>query len=182
VFTGGVIDWLALLFLFVFVFALVCCHVLMLWYSVYSIDFNIMSEGGNYDRWHYSAEYTEFLLYLPFIHNIIDGHFSVKPGGGGVYIIQSAHNTCFYTRFLCCMYADVLHILIICIECLTWMHDRELTSICIFPTLLNRFQWHLASYVYTKFSTRQNIDLVNKLAFHVKYKGQSEFPQWWYCL
>lgn len=69
-----------------------------------------MSEGGNYDQWHYSAEYTEFLLYLPFIHNFADAHFSVKPGGEGVYIIQSTHNTCFFTRFLCCMYAGVQHI------------------------------------------------------------------------
>lgn len=65
------------------------------------IDFNIKSEGGNYDHWHYSAEYTEFLLYLPFIHNFADAHFNVKPGDGGVYIIQSTHNTCFFTRFLC---------------------------------------------------------------------------------
>jgi hypothetical protein len=93
------------------VIMMITCH--MFWWSVYSIDFNILSEGGNYDHWRYSVEYTEFLLYLPFIHNFADANFNVKPGGGRVYIIQSTHNTCFFTRFFCCMYTGVLHILMV---------------------------------------------------------------------
>jgi len=78
---------------------------LMFFVSVYSIDFNILSEGGNYDHWKYSARYEEFLLYFPYVRYFIDGHFSVKPAGGDTYIIRSTHNTCFLYGLFCCMYA-----------------------------------------------------------------------------
>ncbi|XP_021931766.1 uncharacterized protein LOC110835643 isoform X2 [Zootermopsis nevadensis] len=65
------------------------------------IDFNVLSEGGNFDHWHYTAQYTEFLSSLPFVRNFADGHFSVRPGAGGVYTIESTHIICFFTRLLC---------------------------------------------------------------------------------
>ncbi|XP_069674060.1 uncharacterized protein [Periplaneta americana] len=65
------------------------------------IDFNILSETGNYDHWSYSAEYTEFLSSLPFIHNFADAHFNVKPMKDGSYVIQSTHSTCFISRLAC---------------------------------------------------------------------------------
>lgn len=65
------------------------------------IDFTILSEDGNYDHWKYSARYEEFLLYFPYIRYFIDGHFNVKPAGGGTYIIQSTHNTCFLSGLFC---------------------------------------------------------------------------------
>jgi hypothetical protein len=95
----------------------------------YSIDFTILSEGGNYEHWHYTAQYTEFLLSLPFIHNFADGHFNVKPSGGGVYVIQSTHNTCFFTRLLCCMYAGRLRKLMVellCILYTKWAYHAHL--------------------------------------------------------
>jgi hypothetical protein len=82
----------------------------MFFVSVYSIDFNILSEGGNYDHWKYSARYEEFLLYFPYVRYFIDGHFNVKPAGGGTYIIQSTHNTCFLYGLFCCMYAGIIHV------------------------------------------------------------------------
>jgi hypothetical protein len=95
---------------------------LMFLLSVYSVDFNILSEGGNYDHWHYSAKYEEFLLYQPYIRYFIDGHFNVKPAGGGAYIIQSTHNTCFLSGLFCCMYAGFIHVM---------CHAGELMSICL---------------------------------------------------
>jgi len=106
---------------------------LMFFLSVCSIDFTILSEDGNYDHWKYSARYEEFLLYFPYIRYFIDGHFNVKPAGGGTYIIQSTHNTCFLSGLFCCMYAGFIHVA---------YHSVEVIPTCLYPKPheLNRFQ------------------------------------------
>jgi hypothetical protein len=118
-------------------------YICLMFLSVYSIDFSILSEDGNYDHWHYSTRYEEFLLCLPYIRYFIDGHFNVKPAGGGTYIIQSTHNTCFLSGFFCCMYSGFIHV-----TC----HAVGLVSICLSPKPceLNRFQRRLIwrAYIY----------------------------------
>ncbi|XP_063231573.1 uncharacterized protein LOC134536009 [Bacillus rossius redtenbacheri] len=64
------------------------------------LDFDILSESGNYDHWRYSAQYTEFLSHLPFVHNTAQAHFSVRPSGDA-YVIQSTHTTCFAAQLYC---------------------------------------------------------------------------------
>ena len=96
----------------------------MFFLSVYSLDFNILSESGNYDHWKYSTRYEEFLLYFPYVRYFVDGHFNVKPAGGGTYVIQSTHNTCFLYGLFCCMYAGFIYV-----TC----HAVELMSTCLFP-------------------------------------------------
>lgn len=61
-------------------------------------DFNIISESGNYDNWHYTVEYTEHLRYIPFIRNFGRGDYSVKQEGEH-YVINSNHVTCFFSMF-----------------------------------------------------------------------------------
>lgn len=105
----------------------------MFFLSVYSIDFNILSESGNYDHWQYSARYEEFLLYFPYVRYFIDGHFNVKPAGGDTYIIQSTHNACFLYGLFCCMYAGFVHVACHAVELMSTFLSPK-------PCELNRFQ------------------------------------------
>jgi len=106
---------------------------LMFFLSVFSIDFNILSESGNYDHWQYSARYEEFLLYFPYVRFFIDGHFNVKPAGGGTYIIQSTHKACFLYGLFCCMYAGFIHVACHAVELTLWRQNFLLnfSTLCI---------------------------------------------------
>lgn len=63
-------------------------------------DFNVIDEGGNYEHWKYSVQYTEHLSHLPMIRNVAHGHYAVKPDNNG-YVISSRHRTCFFFNFYC---------------------------------------------------------------------------------
>ncbi|XP_026467574.1 uncharacterized protein LOC113371146 [Ctenocephalides felis] len=67
------------------------------------LDFSIIDESGTYDKWSYSVTYTERLSQWPYLYNVGHGHFSVRPINEKVhsYIIESKHNTCFFSGFLC---------------------------------------------------------------------------------
>ena len=67
---------------------------------IFSEDWNIISESGNYDHWKYSVQYTEHLSHIPIIKNTAHGHFAVKPEDKG-FSINSEHRTCFFSSVGC---------------------------------------------------------------------------------
>lgn len=67
---------------------------------LFSEEFNIIDESGNFGHWKYSVEYKEHLSHLPSIRNTGLGHFSVLQEGN-VYLIRSNHITCFFSSFDC---------------------------------------------------------------------------------
>ncbi|KAG8238345.1 hypothetical protein J437_LFUL018281 [Ladona fulva] len=97
------------------------------------INFDIISEKGNYDHWEYITEYTEHLSQLPFIKNNNEGHFIIKPDGNE-YLILSHHKTCFFSYF--CVKSDSEFRFSIdsgktnCTELVTYECPSLLTSFC----------------------------------------------------
>ncbi|KAF5288046.1 hypothetical protein FQR65_LT12096 [Abscondita terminalis] len=65
------------------------------------VDFNILSDTGNYQHWKYSTEYTEHLSHWPYLKNTALAHYNVKTGPHNVYYIISNHNTCMLEGLLC---------------------------------------------------------------------------------
>ncbi|KAK5639949.1 hypothetical protein RI129_010760 [Pyrocoelia pectoralis] len=69
------------------------------------VDFNILSESGNYRRWQYSTEYTEQLSHWPYLTNRAVAHFDVVAiSEQSAYYILSNHHTCLLGGLLCCKY------------------------------------------------------------------------------
>uniref|UniRef100_A0A1Y1M6L1 Uncharacterized protein n=1 Tax=Photinus pyralis TaxID=7054 RepID=A0A1Y1M6L1_PHOPY len=67
------------------------------------VEFDILSESGNYNRWQYSAEYTENLSHWPYLSNRAVAHFDVS-SEHGTYFIVSNHHTCMLGGLLCRKY------------------------------------------------------------------------------
>uniref|UniRef100_A0A1B6CZB6 Uncharacterized protein n=2 Tax=Clastoptera arizonana TaxID=38151 RepID=A0A1B6CZB6_9HEMI len=65
------------------------------------LDFSVEEESGNYKHWKYTVHYTEFLSYMPFIHNFARASFEVRPLTATSYIVESSHQTCFFTLYTC---------------------------------------------------------------------------------
>lgn len=62
------------------------------------VDFNIISESGNYDHWKYTVKYDEHLSHWPYLSNEAIANFDVK-STSDVHYINSEHNTCLFNWF-----------------------------------------------------------------------------------
>lgn len=69
---------------------------------IYSVDFKVLAESGNYEHWKYSVAYTENLSHWPYLSNTAIAHFEVKPDAKNeLFFINSVHQTCFLRGYLC---------------------------------------------------------------------------------
>lgn len=67
----------------------------------FSLDFSILSDGGNGDEWQYKVSYTEYLHQLPFITNHAVAEFWFISSSENEYLIKSTHKTCFFGNITC---------------------------------------------------------------------------------
>lgn len=67
------------------------------------IEFNILSESGNYAHWVYTTAYTEVLSHWPYLSNVNVAKFDVYSSKNmkDTYYINSTHRTCLFRGFIC---------------------------------------------------------------------------------